>query len=94
MANTDPIFEKIDTLRQKVAHHAKLYYVDDAPVISDYEYDRMFYELLALEEAHPEYFDPASPTQRVGGKPLDKFAKVTHRVRMDSLSDVFSFDSH
>ena len=92
MANTNPIFEKIDALRREVAHHAKLYYVDDAPVISDYEYDRMFYELLALEQAHPEYFDPASPTQRVGGKPLDKFAKVTHRVRMDSLSDVFSYD--
>ena len=92
MAHTDEIFEKITKLRREVAHHAKLYYVDDAPIISDYEYDRMFYELLALEEAHPEYFDPASPTQRVGGKPLDKFAKVTHRVRMDSLSDVFSFE--
>ena len=92
MAHSDEIFEKITKLRREVAHHAKLYYVDDAPVISDYEYDRMFYELLALEEAHPEYFDPASPTQRVGGKPLDKFAKVTHRVRMDSLSDVFSFE--
>ena len=92
MAHSDEIFEKITDLRREVAHHAKLYYVDDAPVISDYEYDRMFYELLALEEAHPEYFDPASPTQRVGGKPLDKFAKVTHRVRMDSLSDVFSYE--
>ncbi|MBQ7379164.1 MAG: NAD-dependent DNA ligase LigA [Clostridia bacterium] len=92
MAHSDEIFEKINKLRQEVAHHAKLYYVDDTPVISDYEYDRMFYELLALEEAHPEYFDPASPTQRVGGKALDKFAKVTHRVRMDSLSDVFSYD--
>lgn len=92
MAHSDEIFEKIQKLRQEVAHHAKLYYVDDAPVISDYEYDRMFYELLSLEEAHPEYFDPASPTQRVGGKPLDKFGKVTHRVRMDSLSDVFSYD--
>ena len=92
MAHSDEIFEKITDLRCEVAHHAKLYYVDDAPVISDYEYDRMFYELLALEEAHPEYFDPASPTQRVGGKPLDKFAKVTHRVRMDSLSDVFSYE--
>ena len=92
MAHSDEIFEKITDLRREVAHHAKLYYVDDAPIISDYEYDRMFYELLALEEAHPEYFDPASPTQRVGGKPLDKFGKVTHRVRMDSLSDVFSYE--
>ena len=85
MTHSDEILNKITQLRREVAHHAKLYYVDDAPVISDYEYDRMFYELLALEEAHPEYFDPSSPTQRVGGKPLDKFAKVTHRVRMDSL---------
>lgn len=92
MAHSDEIFQKISHLRREVAHHAKLYYVDDAPVISDYDYDRMFYELLALEEAHPEYFDPASPTQRVGGKPLDKFNKVTHRVRMDSLSDVFSYE--
>ncbi len=92
MAHSDEIFEKITDLRREVAHHAKLYYVDDAPIISDYEYDRMFYQLLALEEAHPEYFDPASPTQRVGGKPLDKFGKVTHHVRMDSLSDVFSYE--
>ncbi|MBR5601009.1 MAG: NAD-dependent DNA ligase LigA, partial [Clostridia bacterium] len=92
MAHSDEILNRITKLRQEVAHHAKLYYVDDAPIISDYEYDRMYYELLALEEAHPEYFDPASPTQRVGGKPLDKFGKVTHRVRMDSLSDVFSFE--
>ena len=92
MAHSDEILNRITQLRAEVAHHAKLYYVDDAPVISDYEYDRMFYELLALEEAHPEHFDPASPTQRVGGKALDKFAKVTHRVRMDSLSDVFSYD--
>ena len=92
MAHSDEILNRITKLRQEVAYHAKLYYVDDAPIISDYEYDRMYYELLALEEAHPEYFDPASPTQRVGGKPLDKFGKVTHRVRMDSLSDVFSFE--
>ncbi len=92
MAHSDEIFERISKLRREVAHHAKLYYVDDAPVISDYEYDRMYYELLELEQAHPEYFDPASPTQRVGGKPLDKFGKVTHRVRMDSLSDVFSYE--
>ena len=92
MAHSDEILNRITALRREVAYHAKLYYVDDAPIISDYEYDRMYYELLALEEAHPEYFDPASPTQRVGGKPLDKFGKVTHRVRMDSLSDVFSFE--
>ena len=84
--------ERIKKLRAKLLYHAKRYYVDDDPEISDYEYDKMYAELLALEGAHPEFFDPASPTQRVGGKPLDKFEKVTHTVRMDSLSDVFSFD--
>ena len=49
MAHSDEILNRITALRREVAHHAKLYYVHDAPVISDYEYDRMFYELLALE---------------------------------------------
>ena len=86
------IAEQIAKLRAKLLYHAKRYYVDDDPEISDFEYDRMYAELLRLEEAHPEFFDPASPTQRVGGKPLDKFEKVTHAVQMNSLSDVFSFD--
>ena len=86
------IREKIEKLRAELLYHAKRYYVEDNPEISDYEYDMMYAELLHLEAAHPELFDPASPTQRVGGKPLDKFEKVVHTVRMDSLSDVFSFD--
>ncbi len=83
---------RIKKLRAKLLYHARRYYVEDNPEISDYEYDRMYAELKALEEEHPEFFDPASPTQRVGGKPLDKFEKVTHHVRMDSLADVFSFE--
>ena len=83
---------RIKKLRAKLQYHARRYYVEDNPEISDYEYDRMYAELKALEEEHPEFFDPASPTQRVGGKPLDKFEKVTHHVRMDSLADVFSFE--
>ena len=86
------ISERIAKLRAKLLYHAKRYYVDDDPEISDYEYDMMYAELLRLEEEHPECFDPASPTQRVGGKPLDKFEKVTHTVQMNSLSDVFSYD--
>lgn len=86
------IKQKLETLRAQISYHAKKYYVDDDPELSDYEYDRMYAELLALEEAHPEYYDPSSPTQRVGGKALDKFEKVTHTVQMNSLSDVFSFD--
>ena len=84
--------QRIRTLRERLLYHAKRYYVDDDPEISDYEYDRMYAELKALEEAHPEFFDPASPTQRVGGQALDKFEKVTHTVQMNSLADVFSYD--
>ena len=83
---------RMHELRELLTHHARLYYVYDAPEISDYEYDKLYAELLALEEKHPEDFDPASPTQRVGGETLDKFEKVLHSVRMDSLSDVFSPD--
>ncbi len=84
--------EKIEKLRKELLYHAKKYYVEDNPEISDYEYDMMYAELLRLEEENPEFFDPSSPTQRVGGAPLEKFEKVVHTVRMDSLSDVFSFD--
>ena len=83
---------RAEQLRRELEHHAKLYYVYDAPVISDYEYDKLYYELVHLEEDYPELDDPASPTHRVGGKALDKFDKVTHTARMDSLSDVFSYD--
>ena len=86
------ILERILKLRAKILYHAKRYYEDDAPEISDYDYDMMYAELVRLETEHPEYFDPASPTQRVGGKALDKFEKVTHTVQMNSLADVFSYD--
>ena len=85
-------FERIKYLRKTLTYHAKRYYVYDDPEISDFEYDKMYAELVKLEEENPEYFDPASPTNRVGGKPLDKFEKVTHTVPMNSLSDVFSFE--
>ncbi|MBE6529549.1 MAG: NAD-dependent DNA ligase LigA [Ruminococcaceae bacterium] len=88
----DSVLETIEKLRAKLLYHAKKYYVDDAPEISDYDYDMMYAELLRMEAEHPEYDDPTSPTHRVGGKPLDKFGKVTHTVQMNSLSDVFSFE--
>lgn len=91
MENKSQIKEKIEKLRRELTHHAKLYYVYDAPVISDYDYDMMYAELKRLEEENPEFFSPDSPTCRVGGKPLDKFQKVTHTVKMDSLTDVFSY---
>lgn len=84
--------QTLKKLREKIAYHAKRYYVDDDPEISDYEYDQMYAELLKLEAEHPEWDDPSSPSHRVGGKPLEKFNKVTHSVQMNSLSDVFSFE--
>ncbi len=86
------IIERVSRLRRELTYHAERYYVYDSPEISDYDYDMMYAELKALEEKYPELYDPASPTQRVGGKALDKFEKVTHSVRMDSLADVFSFE--
>lgn len=83
---------RAEQLRKELEYHSKQYYVYDTPVISDYEYDKLYYELVHLEEDYPELDDPASPTHRVGGKALDKFEKVTHTARMDSLSDVFSYD--
>ena len=88
----EKIIERVAELRAKIVYHSEKYYNEDAPEISDYEYDMMFDELKKLEEAYPELYDPTSPTLRVGGKALDKFEKVTHTARMDSLSDVFSFD--
>lgn len=88
----DEAKKKIAELTRLLEYHSKKYYVDDSPEISDYEYDKMFYELVALEEEFPSLASPNSPTKRVGGKALDKFEKVTHAVKMGSLSDVFSFD--
>jgi len=85
--------ERIEYLRAVIKYHSKRYYENDAPEISDFEYDKLFEELKALEAAHPEYYDPTSPVHRVGGKALDKFEKVRHEVRMGSLTDVFDFDA-
>ena len=86
------IVSRVKELRETLTYHAKRYYVYDSPEISDFEYDRLYAELKKLEEEYPSLYDPTSPTQRVGGKPLDKFEKVVHGVRMDSLADVFSFE--
>ena len=83
---------RAEKLREKILYNSRLYYENDAPEISDYEYDMMFRELTELEEEFPEIKTPDSPTVRVGGKALDRFEKYTHTVRMGSLTDVFSFD--
>ena len=84
--------EEILKLRRELEYHNKLYYVLDAPVISDYEYDMLMQRLKALEAEHPELITPDSPTQRVGGKALSQFEPVRHQVPLESLTDVFSYD--
>lgn len=83
---------RIKYLREQIVYNSKLYYENDAPAISDYEYDSMFRELTELEAEFPELDSPTSPTKRVGGKALDKFEKFTHSVQMGSLTDVFSYE--
>lgn len=85
------IVGRVDKLRRELAYHSERYYVYDTPEISDYDYDMMYAELVKLEAEYPELYSPTSPTVRVGGRALDKFDKVVHSYRMDSLADVFSF---
>jgi DNA ligase (NAD+) len=79
------IQERADALRELLHHHAHRYYVLDEPEIPDAEYDRLFRELQQLEEQYAELLSPDSPTQRVGGKVLEGFAKVRHKVPMLSI---------
>lgn len=82
----------IDELRELLRHHSYLYYVKDAPEITDYEYDMLMRDLKAMEEASGLPIPPDSPTQRVGGAPVEDFGKVTHEVPLQSLTDAFSYD--
>lgn len=86
------IEKEIIELRKKIEYNSKLYYENDAPVISDYEYDMMYKRLNELESAYPQFAQENSPTKRVGGQASEKFGKVNHEVKMNSLADVFSFD--
>ena len=83
MSNT--LADQAAQLRAQLHQHAHLYYVLDAPTLPDAEYDRLFKALQALEAAHPELITADSPTQRVGGKPLDSFGSVKHAMPMLSI---------
>jgi DNA ligase (NAD+) len=85
MAVSPQVQERAEALRELLHHHAHRYYVLDEPEIPDAEYDKLFRELQELEARHPELLTPGSPTQRVGAKALDMFAKVRHRVPMLSI---------
>lgn len=82
--------KRIEQLRKQLEKYAIEYYINDAPSVSDQEYDRLMQELIALEEKHPELYDPNSPSQRIIGSVLKGFEKVVHAQRMLSLSNVFN----
>lgn len=84
--------QEILELRRELNQANYEYYVKDDPTMSDYDYDHKLRRLEELEGAHPELITPDSPTQRVGGKALESFQQVTHRVPLESLQDVFDFD--
>ena len=81
--------KEIDKLRQEINHHSHRYYVLDSPLISDFQYDMLLKDLELLEKKFPQLVSADSPTQRVGGAPLEGFAKVNHSQKMLSLDNVF-----
>ncbi|MGO8703570.1 MAG: NAD-dependent DNA ligase LigA [Candidatus Brocadiia bacterium] len=82
--------QRIEKLRETIRYHDRKYYVEDAPEISDREYDLLMKELEELEKKHPDLVTPDSPTQRVGGEPLKAFAQVCHEIPMTSISNTYS----
>ena len=84
--------KRIAQLRNEIKEHDRRYYEEAAPTISDREYDRLYKELVDLEAKFPDFVTPDSPTQRVGGKPLQAFAQIQHRVPMLSLDNTYSED--
>ena len=82
--------KRVKQLRREIEEHNRLYYEQAAPTISDQEYDRLYKELVDLETRFPKLVTPDSPTQRVGGKPLEAFAQIEHRLPMLSLDNTYS----
>ena len=100
MSKTASPQQRAKALREELDRHNYLYYVEARPTVSDREYDRLMQELIDLEKAHPELVTPDSPTQRVSGRPSEKFARVVHREPMLSLGNIQTddeldeFDAH
>lgn len=84
------LFSRLQELRKQIQYHNYRYYVLNDPIISDYEYDQLYAELVAIEQEHPEWITPDSPTQRVGGLVAERFEKVQHPVPILSLSNAFT----
>ncbi|MBI4549960.1 MAG: NAD-dependent DNA ligase LigA [Candidatus Omnitrophica bacterium] len=90
MANKAQIKKEIESLRLKIEHHNRKYYLEARPEISDFEFDQLMKKLIELEKGHPEFQTPDSPSQRVGGAPLKGFQTVQHRVPMLSMDNTYS----
>ncbi|MBO4501440.1 MAG: NAD-dependent DNA ligase LigA [Clostridia bacterium] len=88
---SEDVVKTMRSLEAQLEYHSKKYYDEDAPEISDYEYDMMFEKLKLLESEYPQFASPSSPTHRVGGHVAERFEKVTHAVRLGSLTDVFDY---
>jgi DNA ligase (NAD+) len=84
--------ERLNELKELLNTYNYQYYVQDQPTVSDQEYDSLMDELIHIEQAHPEWRTPDSPSQRIGGEVLEGFTKVTHSVPMMSLADIFNED--
>jgi DNA ligase (NAD+) len=87
---TDSVKGRIEALRKEIEYHSYKYYVEADPEIGDTEFDRLMQELDELEKQNPELITHDSPTQRVGGQPIDGFRQVTHRVPMLSIDNTYS----
>ena len=88
----EEIQKKISQLSNELNEHNHLYYIEDAPVITDFKFDQMLSELQDLEKQYPQFKDPNSPTQRVGGGVTKFFDTIEHRYPMYSLSNTYSKD--
>ena len=82
--------QQVEELRKLIEHHNYKYYVEDSPEVSDLEFDRLLERLNKLEALHPELVTPDSPTQRVGGQPIEGFRQVSHRVPMMSVDNTYT----
>jgi DNA ligase (NAD+) len=90
--NEQKLFAHLEELKRDINYHNYRYHVLDNPVISDYEYDKLVRELKEIENNHPEWLTPDSPSQRAGATPLDKFSKVRHPAPILSLANAFTSD--
>jgi len=90
--NKNEAKKEIEKLREQINYHNYRYYVENNPVVSDYEYDQILKKLEKLELEYPDLVTPDSPTQRVGGEPLEGFKTVEHKVPMLSLANTYTYD--